>query len=129
MGTPIKVMVVDDEERFRVTLAKLLGLKGMDVRCCASAVEALEELAKDKPDVILLDVKMPGLSGVDALPEIKKIDPLAQVIVLTGHASVDVAAEIMTRGGSDYVLKPCPVDELAAKIIKAFERRQTQLPR
>jgi DNA-binding NtrC family response regulator len=119
-----KVLIVDDEERFRVTLGKLLTVKGLEVDTIGSAKEALERL-KEKPyDVILLDVKMPEMDGVQALAEIKKLSPGIEVIILTGHASVDAAMEIMKLGGYDYLLKPCPIDELMAKIETAYDRKR-----
>lgn len=123
MSAKIKVLVVDDEERFRLTLGKLLTVRGLDVKTVASALEALETLRNEPHDVILLDVKMPGMNGVEALAEIKKINPNFEVIILTGHASVDIAVEIMRLGGYEYLLKPCDLDELMAKIESAYERK------
>jgi two-component system OmpR family response regulator len=125
MGEEIKVLVVDDEERFRSTLAKLLASHGMTVSGAGSGAEALEILRREPHDIVLLDVKMPGMSGQQTLPEIKKIDPDIEVIILTGHASVDIAAEMMAHGGSDYLLKPYPMDELLGIIHIAYDRRKT----
>lgn len=119
-----KVLIVDDEERFRTTLGKLLSIKGLQVDNVGSARAALALLRENPYDVILLDVKMPEMSGVEALAEIKKIDSGIEVIILTGHASVDVAMEIMRLGGYDYLLKPCPVEELLAKIETAYDRKR-----
>jgi len=124
MTEVIKVLVVDDEERFRNTLAKLLTAQGMQADVAGGGAEALEILRRDPHDIVLLDVKMPGMSGQDTLPEIKKIDPDIEVIILTGHASVDIAAEMMARGGSDYLLKPYPMDELLGIIHIAYDRRR-----
>lgn len=123
MSLNAKVLIVDDEERFRTTLRKLLAVKGVDAAMAASAVEALDELERAAYDVVLLDVKMPGMNGIEALGEIKKRYPLVEVIILTGHASVDVALEIMKLGGYEYLLKPCSTDELLAKIESAHERK------
>ena len=120
----LKVLIVDDEERFRITLSKLLSVRGLEVDTLGDAREALESLKSKSYDVILLDVKMPGISGVEALAEIKKASPSTEVIILTGHASVDVAMEIMKLGGYDYLLKPCPIDELLAKIESAYEKKK-----
>lgn len=119
-----RVLIVDDEDRFRTTLRKLLSVKGVDAATAASALEALDELGRTEYDVVLLDVKMPGMNGIEALGEIKKRHPLVEVIILTGHASVDVAIEIMKLGGYEYLLKPCATDELLAKIESAHERKQ-----
>ena len=123
MSSKPKILIVDDEERFRTTLGKLLGIKGLDVHTLGSGKEALEELRQTSYDVILLDVKMPEMSGIEVLAEIKKINHYLEVIILTGHASVDVAVEIMRLGGYEYLLKPCPLEELMDKIDSAYERK------
>lgn len=123
MTTPIRLLAVDDEERFVSTLARLLSLRNMQVSVALSGEEALEKFSPGAFDVALVDVKMPGISGVDLLTELKRQDPELEVIILTGHASVDIAAEIMSRGGSDYLLKPCPTAEVEGKILSAMERR------
>jgi len=122
-----KVLIVDDEERFRKTLSKLLTAQGLEVYSARSGDEALDLIRKHPVDIVLLDMRMPGMNGIDTLSAIKKIDPLIEVIMLTGHASVDVAVEIMKRGGFEYLLKPCDIDELLVKIDAAFERRLTRL--
>lgn len=129
MSSKPKVLIVDDEERFRITLGKLLGVKGLEVATLGSGREALEELRQKSYDVVLLDVKMPEMNGIEALAEIKKIDPLLEVIILTGHASVDVAVSIMRLGGYEYLLKPCPLDELMDKIESAYERKVARAER
>jgi DNA-binding NtrC family response regulator len=123
MAAKPKVLIVDDEERFRITLGKLLGSKGLEVKTVGSGREALQELDSDGYDVILLDVKMPEMSGVETLAAIKKSHPRLEVIILTGHASVDVAVDIMRLGGYEYLLKPCPLEELLDKIETAYERK------
>ncbi len=123
MATSPKVLVVDDEERFRLTLAKLLTVIGLGVTTLGSGQEALEALQREPYDIIVLDVRMPGMNGIETLAEIKKINPMVEVIILTGHASVDAAVDIMKLGGYDYLLKPCSVDELMEKIDAAFERK------
>ncbi len=121
-----RVLIVDDEERFRITLSKLLKVKGLDVKALGSGKEAIEELDRTPYDVILLDVKMPEMDGVQALAEIKRRNPHIEVIMLTGHASVDVAVEIMRLGGYEYLLKPCPIEDLMDKIDAAFERKKAR---
>ena len=117
-----RILIVDDEERFRTTLAKLLTVRGLAVHTVGGAGEAFAELALNPYDVILLDVKMPQMNGVAALAEIKRTHPDCEVIIVSGHACVDVAVEIMKLGGYEYVLKPCPIDELTQKIDAAYER-------
>jgi len=125
MAEVIKVLVVDDEERFRNTLGKLLTAHGMTVTVADGGASAIEILKHEPNDVVLLDVKTPGMSGQETLVELKKVDPDIEVIILTGHASVDIAAEMITHGGSDYLLKPYPMDELLGIIHIAFDRRKT----
>jgi DNA-binding NtrC family response regulator len=118
-----KVLLVDDEERFRTTLAKMLRAQGLEVTALGSGREALEELNQKAYDVMVLDVRMPDMDGIATLTEIKRIAPQVEVIILTGHASMDAAVEIMRLGGYDYLLKPCPVEDLMAKIESAYERK------
>ncbi|NSW84862.1 MAG: response regulator [Syntrophobacteraceae bacterium] len=126
MSSKPKVLIVDDEERFRTTLRKLLLVKGIDAASVGSAREAFDELDTGSYDVILLDVKMPEMDGIEALAEIKRRFPHLEVIMLTGHASVDVAVEIMRLGGFEYLLKPCPIEELTDKVEAAFERKKNR---
>lgn len=121
-----KILLVDDEERFRTTLGKMLRAQGLEVTALGSGREALEELHKKAYDVMVLDVRMPDMDGIATLTEIKKIAPQIEVIILTGHASMDAAVEIMRLGGYDYLLKPCPVEDLLAKIESAYERKITR---
>ncbi len=122
-----EVLIVDDEERFRTTLAKLLSAKGVKVNAVGSGEEALKFIEDHPVDVVLLDMRMAGMNGIDTLTAIKQRDASIEVIMLTGHASVDVAVEIMKRGGYEYLLKPCDIDELMVKIDSAFERRMTRI--
>lgn len=118
-----KVLVVDDEERFRTTLAKMLAAQGLAVQTAASGEEAMEKLQAGPWDIVLLDIRMPGMGGLKTLSAIKEASPLTEVIVLSGHASLDAAMELMQRGAYDYLLKPCPVEEVLAKIEGAFEKK------
>ncbi|MEN6440441.1 MAG: response regulator [Syntrophobacter sp.] len=123
MSAKPRVLIVDDEERYRTTLRKLLTVREIEARDVGSAMEAFSELEKASYDVILLDVKMPEIDGIEALGRIKRDHPSVEVIILTGHASVDAAVEIMKLGGYEYLLKPCPIDELVGKIESAWERK------
>ena len=123
MSVRPRVLIVDDEERFGTTLQKLLTIRNIDAAHVGSAKEAFLEIAGHDYDVILLDVKMPEMSGIEALGRIKKENPQIEVIVLTGHANVDAAIEIMKLGGYDYLLKPCAIDELVGKIESAWEKK------
>ena len=129
MSEAIRVLIVDDEERFRFTLARLLSSRGVAASEAGSGEEALEILAREAFDVILLDVKMRGMDGAQALPRIKALRPEAEVLVLTGHASVDIASDMIARGAADYLLKPCPMDELLDGIRAACDRGRARRPR
>jgi len=119
----LRFLVVDDEERFRANMVKLLTAKGMLAEGAAGADEALAALRRTRPDVVLLDVRMPGTDGVAALPGIRALAPEADVIVLTGHASVDDAVELLARGASEYMVKPCTVDDVLETVTVVRDRR------
>lgn len=119
----MKMMFVDDEERFLSTTRKLLEKKDYDVLTTASGAQALELLHTNRVHVVILDVKMPGMDGVATLREIKRQFPMVEVIMLTGHATVDSAVEGMKSGAVDYLMKPADLEEIVAKATDAFKRR------
>ncbi|EPR41585.1 response regulator receiver protein [Desulfovibrio sp. X2] len=119
----LRYLVVDDEDRFRQSLIRLLEAKGMRAEGASDGRAALRALEQKPYDVILLDVKMPGMDGVQALPRIRELAPQAEVIVLTGHASVDDAALLMERGASEYLVKPCGVNEILDTVAVLRDRR------
>lgn len=122
MGNPIHVLLVDDEERFVLNLAKLLRGRGFEVTTAldgSAGVAAVE--SNDSIDVVLLDVKMPGMDGIEALRRIKEASPDTEVIMLTGHANVETGIEAMREGALDYLMKPCDIEDLVAKITEAHE--------
>jgi DNA-binding NtrC family response regulator len=120
----MKIMLVDDEERFLSTTKKLLEKKGYSVMTAAGGEAALTSLGNHTVHVVILDVKMPGMDGIETLKEIKRRYPLVEVIMLTGHATVESAIDGMKCGAIDYLMKPIGVDELIEKASEAFERRQ-----
>jgi DNA-binding response OmpR family regulator len=120
----IKALLVDDEESFRNTLCKRLGRRGMTVEQAGSGEEALDMLADFQPDVILLDVKMPGMDGLTALHKIKEASPLIEVVMLTGHASMEIAIRGMELGAFDYLMKPVEFEELLYKLEDAYKRKK-----
>ena len=120
----MKIMLVDDEERFLTTTQKLLTKKGIDVVTAASGTEALEVLKGRHIHVVILDVKMPGMDGNETLKQIKTHFPLVEVIMLTGHATVESAIDGLKSGASDYLMKPTDINELIEKATEAFEKRQ-----
>jgi two-component system, OmpR family, response regulator len=120
------VLIVDDEEDFVETMVKRLKDKGLDAEGVLSGKEALNLLAEKDFDVCVLDVKMPGMDGIEALAEMKKKRPLMEVIMLTGHGSVESGIRGLQLGAYDYVMKPVPFPDLLNKIRQAYERRMIE---
>jgi DNA-binding NtrC family response regulator len=119
------VLLVDDEAPFVEAITKRLSKRGLDITPAYAGTEALEKLEQDRTlEVVILDVKMPGIDGIETLRRIKAAHPLAEVIMLTGHATVESAIEGMKLGAFDYLMKPCDIDELVAKVDQAAARRQ-----
>ena len=122
----IQVMLVDDEVEFLNTLTKRLRKRGVDIKGVESGEKALEALKEGHYDVIILDVRMPGMDGIEVLRKIKDGYPLTEVIMLTGHANVEVAVQGMELGAFDYLMKPMDIDELLYKVEDAFKKKQIQ---
>ena len=122
----INVLLVDDEVEFLETLVKRLTKRGLNVLAAKSGQEALSIIRAKKIDLVVLDVRMPGIDGVQTLREIKVLDPLMEVIMLTGHASIEVAIEGMELGAFDYLMKPADIDELFYKLQDAFKKKTIQ---
>ncbi len=123
MPEKIKVLMVDDEEQFRSTTSKILSRRGYETSVAGSGEEAIEVLEKSPQDVVILDIRMPGMDGHEALARIKKIAPDVQVIMLTGHGEVGSARESLKHGAFDYLNKPCELDLLASRIKDAYLAR------
>jgi two-component system, response regulator RegA len=119
-----KVLLVDDEEIFREATARQLSVRGFIVQTAESGESAIEQVRNDPPEVVVLDQQMPGMHGSDTFIEIKKIDPLIEVIMLTGNTSVDNAIELMQMGTFDYLMKPINIDDLLYKIEDAYTRKK-----
>ena len=118
------VLVVDDEEDFIETMVNRLKKRKIDAMGVLSGEEALELMKKKEFDVVILDIKMPGgMDGIEALKEMKKIQPLAEIILLTGHASVETSIEGMKLGAFDYLLKPITLEDLLPKLAQALEKK------
>jgi len=120
----IRMMLVDDEERFLSTTQKLLARKGYDVVTAASGAEALEKIRIQNIHVVILDVKMPGMDGIETLKNMKSAYPLIEVVMLTAHATVESAIEGMRFGAFDYLMKPCDMDQLIGKVNEAARKKQ-----
>jgi len=120
------ILLVDDEIPFVETVTKRLLKRGMHSLSAGSGEEALARLEEDTNiEIVILDVKMPGVDGLETLAEIKRIAPLVEVIILTGHASVESAIKGMRLGAFDYLVKPCSVEELISKIEEATSSKRT----
>lgn len=120
----INVLIVDDETEFLETVVKRLRKRNLTVSGVASGEAALKQLETNPAQVVVLDVKMPGMSGLDTLREIKKRYSGVEVIMLTGHASTEAALEGMAMGAFDYLMKPTQIDELVYKIQDAFRSQE-----
>lgn len=119
----IKVLIVDDEKDFSELLSERLETRGFKTRMAFDGDEAISRLREDGADVVLLDVMMPGKSGVETLKEIKNSWPITEVIMLTGHGTVETAIEGMKLGAYDYLLKPTGTEDLSEKIKNAYQRK------
>ena len=106
------LLLVDDDAAFRTVMAAELSRSGYDVRTAASGEEALAACAETEPQVILLDLQLPGMSGLDVLKALRESHAPGEVVMLTGHGSIDTAIEAIRIGAFDYISKPCPLDEL-----------------
>ena len=121
---PIRVLIVDDEERFRANTATILNKRDFEATAVGSGIEAIDQIKKQSFDVVILDVKMPGMDGNEVLREIKKISPELEVIMLTGHGTMKSALEGLREGVFDYLTKPCDIDVLARKIRSAYSKEK-----
>jgi two-component system, response regulator RegA len=118
-----KILLVDDETVFTTNMTKLLNSRGYDATAVNSGQKAIEALADDVFDVIVLDLKMPGMDGIATLQEIQKLDIFTETLILTGHGSIDTALEALKLGAYDYLTKPCEIDELVVKIEGAWGQK------
>lgn len=117
-----KVLLVDDEEDFVSTLAERLRMRGIQARTAGNGEEALRSIAADPPHAVILDVMMPGMSGLDVLRKIKADFPGIEVILLTGIGSTREGVEGMRLGALDYLMKPLQIEELIEKLRDAVDK-------
>ena len=119
------IMLVDDEVPFVETMVKRLTKRNIETTTAFSGEEGLDKLkANPTLDVIILDVKMPGMDGLEALKEIKATSPLIEVIMLTGHATIELAIDGMKLGAYDFLMKPCDIEELVSKVTAATKKKR-----
>ncbi|AGF78502.1 CheY-like receiver, AAA-type ATPase and DNA-binding domain-containing response regulator [Desulfocapsa sulfexigens DSM 10523] len=118
-----KVLIIDDEIEFATTLCQRLKLRGMAAIDVHSGTEGLVSLVKMNPGIVILDLKMPDMSGLDVLAKVKQHDPSIEVIMLTGHGSAEAGAEAKEKGAFDYIMKPVDLVKLVDKMELADEKR------
>ena len=127
MPRSARILVVDDEEHIRFLLSEKLLQHGYDVSTAASGEEAVATLQRDEYDLLLLDLKMPGMDGLQVMGEARKLAPNTVVIMLTAHATLDSAIEALRQGGHDYLIKPSSTEEILSSVKKGLTRRQCSL--
>lgn len=123
---PIKLLIVDDDEDMREDLARLFRKQGQEVTVAVSGEDALDKAARTSFDVVLLDLHLPGISGIDVLTKLKERQPELEALMLTAHSSIETAVEAMRRGAYDYLAKPFRTSDLEIHVQKAFEKVQLQ---
>ena len=118
-----RILIVDDEEDFVQALSERLKIRDYDVTTALSGDDAIEKVKHYNFDVVILDVLMPGVDGIEVLREMKRIKPLTEVIMITGQPTVETAIEGMKLGANDYLMKPCDTEDLVLKINRAYEKK------
>lgn len=122
-STLFNILLVDDEEDFLDTLGNRLKNRSLEVRCAQSGEEALDVLEDYPADVVLLDVRMPGIGGIETLKRIKQTRPLIEVIIHTAYASTQTAIQVMDLGAFDYLVKPVDIDDLLYRLHDAYKKK------
>ncbi|EIM64266.1 MAG: response regulator [Desulfobacter postgatei] len=123
---PVKILIVDDEKDFVEMFSLRLTRQGEKVSTAYSGQEALDLLEKTAIDVVILDIRMPGMDGIETLKKIKAAHPLVEVIMLTGHGSTETAVEGMKEGAFDYLMKPADFEDISKKMANAWKRKDEQ---
>jgi len=123
----VRILVVDDEKNIRMLLAQCLEDKGYTVTTAVDGEHALEKVKDELFDLILLDMKLPGIDGLEVLSQIKHLDPHYLVIMITAHGTIETAVEAMKLGAVDYLQKPFAPEEIRAIVQKVLERRRLSL--
>ena len=121
-----RLLLVDDEEQFVEALSERLSMRDYDVTTALTGEDAIEKITNYNFDVVILDVRLPGVDGTEVLRTIKNLKPLTEVIMLTGHGTVEMAIEGMKLGAFDILMKPCETEDLTVKIDKAHDRKAEQ---
>lgn len=118
-----KILLVDDETVFANNISKLLKHRGYQVTVVNTGDAAIDSLENGTYDLVILDLKMPGMDGIHTLKEIQRLGLFTETLILTGHGSIDSTLEAIKLGAYDYLTKPCEIDELVAKIEGAWEKK------
>ncbi|WP_022666440.1 response regulator [Desulfospira joergensenii] len=118
-----KILLVDDEKIFADNMAKLLESRHYKVKAVYDGESAISALQNESFDVIILDLKMPGMDGLSTLREIQRLDVFTETLLLTGHGSIDAAVEALRLGAYDFLTKPCDIDQLVGKIEGAWKKK------
>ena len=119
----INLLIVDDEEQFLKSISRSLELRDFKVTAVNRGEKALEAARKQPIDIVLLDLKMPGLDGEETLKRLKEDHPWMEVIILTGHGTIDSAAECTRRGAYSYLQKPCGLEQILESLVQAYKKR------
>jgi len=123
----LRLLLVDDEQEFVETLADRLKMRELDASIACNGEEALSAVEREEPDVIVLDLKMPGIHGIEVLRRVKEAYPNVEVIILTGHGSKKDEEAARRLGAFDYVKKPADLDTLVSRIKNAFKQKMNKL--
>src|SRR5499427_718953 len=121
-----RILIIDDEQGIRGALGQLLEFEGYEVRAVANAVDGITEYARQRPDLVFLDVKMAGIDGVEALKKIKESDPSAIVVMISGHATIQTAVEATQLGAYDILEKPLDTDRILVTLRNALQHLDLQ---
>ena len=123
---PAKILIVDDDTAFQGMLREAVGEKGFAVESAYSAEEGVEKASGEAFDLVLLDVRLPGMTGIEAIPRFREVSPSTEIIIMTGYAEKDSAVQAIRRGAYDYFTKPFSLSEMEIVIRRALEKRRLQ---
>ncbi|MEA3347568.1 MAG: response regulator [Pseudomonadota bacterium] len=126
MNSNNRILIVDDEKSIRLSLADELNDEGYSVDTAANGEEAFKLLAEEDFDLIITDLVMEGIDGIEVLKKAKTMDPVLSVLILTGYGNLETAIAALRLGADDYLLKPCEIDELLLRVKRGLEKREMQ---
>ncbi|MDR0544642.1 MAG: sigma-54 dependent transcriptional regulator [Odoribacteraceae bacterium] len=120
----VKILVIDDEKSIRASMKEILEFEGYEAIVAANGIEGVEAVKNCRPDVIFCDIKMPGMEGIEALEQIKALEPTTPVIMISGHGTIDAAIESIRKGAYDFIEKPLDLNRLLITIRNATDKQQ-----